>query len=109
MRTNRAITLFVLMLSTLNSQLSTAFAQGTAFTYQGRLNDGANPANGNYDLTFTLFGASSGGSAVSGPVTNSATPVSNGLFTVTIDLGAAFPGANRFVEIGARTNGAGAF
>src|SRR5260221_3297250 len=91
-----------------NSQLSTAFAQGTAFTYQGRLNDGANPANGNYDLTFTLFGVSSGGSAVSGPVTNSATPVSNGLFTVTIDLGAAFPGANRFVEIGARTNGAGA-
>src|SRR5947209_5745051 len=26
-------------------------AQGTAFTYQGRLNDGAAPANGSYDLT----------------------------------------------------------
>jgi len=30
------------------------FAQTTAFTYQGRLNDGANPASGNYDLRFTI-------------------------------------------------------
>ncbi len=27
-------------------------AQGTAFTYQGRLMDGGNSANGNYDLSF---------------------------------------------------------
>ena len=32
-----------------------AAAQGTAFTYQGRLNDGGNPANGFYDLTFQLW------------------------------------------------------
>lgn len=32
------------------AQLSTCFAQGTAFTYQGQLNDGANPASGIYDL-----------------------------------------------------------
>ena len=30
------------------------FAQGTAFSYQGRLNDGANPAAGVYDLRFTI-------------------------------------------------------
>ena len=40
--------------STLNSQL---FAQGTAFTYQGRLNVGTNGANGVYDLRFALFDA----------------------------------------------------
>jgi hypothetical protein len=34
----------LLLLSTLNPQLSTALAQGTAFTYQGRLNTGGNPA-----------------------------------------------------------------
>jgi hypothetical protein len=34
----------------LNSQTSILHAQGTAFTYQGRLNDGANPASGTYDL-----------------------------------------------------------
>src|SRR5258706_10551766 len=41
--------------------LSTALAQGTAFTYQGRLNSGGNPANGRYDLTFALYDAARGG------------------------------------------------
>jgi hypothetical protein len=99
----------LLVLSILNSHLSTASAQGTAFNYQGRLNDGANPANGSYDLTFALFGVSSGGSAVAGSLTNSATSVSNGLFTGVLDFGANFPGAARWLEIGVRTNGGGAF
>lgn len=30
-------------------------AQGTSSTYQGKLTDTASPANGLYDLTFTLF------------------------------------------------------
>jgi hypothetical protein len=30
-------------------------AQGTAFAYQGRLNDGSSSATGSYDLTFALF------------------------------------------------------
>jgi hypothetical protein len=83
-------------------------AQGTAFTYQGRLNNGANPANGSYDLTFTLFGTNSGGNAF-GSLTNSPTAVTNGLFTVTLDFGNQFPGADRWLEIGLRTNGGGAF
>ena len=45
----------LLLLSTLNPQLSTVHAQGTAFTYQGRLNDGVNPAGGIYDLRFTIY------------------------------------------------------
>jgi hypothetical protein len=43
------IALAVLAISTLNSQLSTLFAQGTAFTYQGRLNNNGTPANGRYN------------------------------------------------------------
>ena len=38
-----------------------ALAQNNAFTYQGRLNAGGVPANGNYDLRFALFAASAGG------------------------------------------------
>jgi len=38
--------LTLLGLTTLNSQFSTAFAQSTAFTYQGRLNDSGASANG---------------------------------------------------------------
>ena len=30
---------------------------GTAFTYQGRLNSTGQPANGHYDLRFTLYDA----------------------------------------------------
>ncbi len=39
-------------LATLNLQIATAFAQPTAFTYQGRLDAGGSPANGFYDLRF---------------------------------------------------------
>src|ERR1039458_2328372 len=64
------------LLSTLNSQLSTLFAQGTAFTYQGRLNAGGNPANGSYSLRFTLYGASAGGNVAGGPITKAPVLVS---------------------------------
>jgi hypothetical protein len=88
----------------------TTFAQGTAFAYQGRLDDGGNLAHGGYDFTFTLYDASSGGMAVAGPVTNSATRVDNGLFAVTLDFGSgAFDGHGRWLEIAVRTNGLGGF
>src|ERR1051325_3076866 len=94
-----------LMLVLLSTGLN---AQTTAFTYQGRLNDGANPAMGIYDLRFTIYDSLS--NAVSGPVTNTATTVSNGLLTVTLDFGAdVFTGADRWLEIGVRTNGGGVF
>jgi hypothetical protein len=86
-----------------------AAAQSTTFTYQGRLTDGTNAANGSYDLTFSLFSVSSGPGQVGSIYITSATPVSNGLFTVTLDFGANFPGANRWLEISVRTNGGGAY
>lgn len=86
-----------------------AFAQGSAFTYQGRLNDGSIAASGTYDLQFALFDAASGGTQQSGTWTQLAQGVTNGLFTVTLDFGGFFPGADRWLEIGVRTNGGGAF
>src|SRR5262245_30820091 len=81
-------------------------AQGTAFTYQGSLNDGSNPASGVYDLRFTMYDALTNGSAIAGPLTNSPSDVSNGLFTVTLDFGAnPFDGSARWLQIGVRTNG----
>jgi hypothetical protein len=104
------IALTLLALLTLNSQLSFVHAQGTAFTYQGRLNSGAGPATGNYDLTFTLFNVSSGGSAVAGPLATNSVAVSNGLFTIALDFGhGVFNGADYWLEIGVRTNGGGTF
>jgi hypothetical protein len=99
-----------LLLSTINYRPLT-FAQGTAFTYQGRLGDNGQSANGTYDLQFTIYNSTNlPGTVVAGPLTNSATSVSNGLFTVALDFGASvFTGADRWLEIGVRTNGAVAF
>jgi len=91
------------------SSSSVAAPLGTAFTYQGRLADGGNPATGNYDLKFTLFDTNSGGAAVAGTLTNAATAVSNGCFTVVLDFGSVFDGNERWLEIGVRTNAGGSF
>ncbi len=45
--------LFIVLTSLVGVRMATA--QGTAFTYQGRLNTGNVSANGSYDLTFTLY------------------------------------------------------
>jgi hypothetical protein len=100
----------LLCLAASDLQLSTAFAQGTAFTYQGRLNSGGAPANGTYDLLFSLYNVSTNGLIYAGPLTNSATAVSNGLFTVTLDFGPGiFTGPAYWLDISVRTNGGGTF
>src|SRR5580692_2042470 len=94
------IALALLALLTLNAQLSTAFAQGTAFTYQGQLQSSGSPAGGTYNLTFALFNTNTGGTAVAGPVTNNGVVVTNGLFTVLIDFGSnIFTGTNYWLQI----------
>ena len=79
------------------ASLQPAVAQGTAFTYQGRLNDGTNPANGKYDLQFQVFDLPTGGTSYGNPNTNSfaGLGVTNGLFTVTLDLAMGFLPARR--------------
>ncbi len=82
-------------------------AQGTAFTYQGRLNDGGRPATGIYDLRFVIYDSTNQpGNAIAGPLTNSATAVINGLFAVKLDFGTGvFTGNPCFLDISVRTNG----
>jgi hypothetical protein len=72
---------------------------GAAFTYQGRLLDGATPANGVYTISFRLFDAASAGAPVGAALTQLVT-VTNGLFTTQLDFGAgAFAGSARWLEI----------
>ena len=102
----RTLAASALLLSTLIYQPSTSFAQGTGFTYQGRLNTNGAPATGSYDLQFSLWNAASGPSQLGGTLTIAATAVSNGLFTVTLDFGAGvFTGDPRWLEIGVATHG----
>src|SRR5208283_1953263 len=102
--------LALLALSTLNLQLSTVLAQGTAFTYQGQLQNNGSPASGTYNLTFSLFNTNATGVPVAGPVTNNAVSVTNGLFTVLIDFGPGmFTGETNWLQIGVESNGVSSF
>ena len=90
--------------------LATAHAQGTAFTYQGRLRDQAGPVSGTYDFQLTVYDAASGGQGLGVfPLTATAV-VSNGFFALTVDPGpGVFTGEARWLELGVRTNGPGEF
>src|ERR1041384_7930429 len=99
---------FVVVLWVLLGWTNLLHGQGTAFSYQGRLNDNGVPATGTYDLQFTLCTAATNGVAL-GILTNASVAASNGLFTVMLDFGAAvFGGGARWLQVGVRPGGSGA-
>jgi hypothetical protein len=105
-----AILAFLLLLTSCNWGELNLDAQGTAFTYQGRLQDNGTPANGSYDFKFSVYDTNQPvNNLIAGPVTNAATIVSNGLFTLTLDFGQVFNGNARWLEIGVQTNGGSGF
>ena len=108
----RACCVFLMLLLVLATAGATRGQQTTAFTYQGRLTDGGAPASGNYDLQFTLWDALSGGTQQPQPapaaLTKTNVAVTGGVFSVLLDFGvSAFPGADRFLEVGVRPGGSG--
>lgn len=90
------IVVFVLFAS------SVAWAQSdTSFTYQGSLQEAGAPADGSYDLTFTLWDSPVGGTQFGGSVVASGQSVADGLFDVELDFGSnALGTGNRWLEIG---------
>src|SRR5262245_30952929 len=110
LRTNRlqhvGRILMVIAAVLLCAAISVVSAQTSAFTYQGRFTDGGTAANGTYDMQFKLFDGA--GNQIGATITNPGVVVSNGVFTVQLDYGAsAFPGADRFLELGVRLAGSG--
>ena len=73
---------------------SSARAQSTAFTYQGRLDDAGVPANGLHDFRATLFDAASGGAVVGSPQCADDVDVIDGVFTLELDFGQVFATAS---------------
>jgi hypothetical protein len=83
---------------------------GTGFTYQGYLDNGGTPADGLYDFEFMLFDAVVVGNQVGSTLSLSPVNVADGLFTVKLDFGPnAFGGGARWLEIGVRPSGGGAY
>lgn len=76
------------------------FAQSTAFSYQGKLNDGGSSANGTYLMEFELYDDLSAGAQVGSTVALNSVSVVNGIFNVDLDFGAnAFTGGARFLSV----------
>jgi hypothetical protein len=94
----------LLLVSVCLAATATARAQGTAFTYQGRLVEDGNPANGPHDFQFKLYDTATVGTGTQlGSILSLLNvQVAAGLFTVQLDFGACaacFNGASRFLEI----------
>jgi hypothetical protein len=108
--TKRLITLSVVLLVSFGATVS-GLAQGTAFTYQGRLTENGALANGAYDFQFNIFAANSGGSPLASTFSVNDLPVVEGMFTALLDFGSSvFNGADRFLEISVRAgNSSGQF
>jgi hypothetical protein len=86
--------------------LCTSSSRGSAFSYQGQLRDSGEPATGVYDLQFRLANAVINGNYVGAIVEKPAVGITNGLFRVSLDFGAAvFDGSARWLEIGVRPTG----
>jgi len=73
----------------------------TKISYQGQLTDGAGTLlNGDYELTFRLWDAAVGGSQVGSDITKVKVPVSQGLFSVQLEVDKAdFNGQALWLEV----------
>ncbi|HEY0429404.1 MAG TPA: tail fiber domain-containing protein [Pyrinomonadaceae bacterium] len=106
MNTKRAIILLVIALALAVN----AFGQSSAFNYQGRLNDAGAAASGTFQFQFKLYDAATGGAQISGTLSDVSVTVSNGIFSTSLDFGAAaFPGADRYLEIAVRKTAGDAY
>src|SRR5262245_21733192 len=77
-----------------------AGAQTTAFTFQGKLNDGGMPAAATYDIEFKLFDVAAGTGQVGPTVAVASVTTIGGIFTVQLDFGpGVFTGADRWIEV----------
>ena len=87
---------------------ASAFAQTvTTFTYQGELREGAQPANGAYDVRFRLYDAASGVTQLGPTLCVNDIAVTDGRFIVTLDFGAQFSQPGRFLELDVRSGALG--
>ena len=74
---------------------------GTGFTWQGKLNDNGDPADGQYDFEFKLFDPAAR-VYLGETVTHEDVIVSSGYFTVKLDFGDVFNDRRRLLEIAVR-------
>ncbi|MHC4619210.1 MAG: tail fiber domain-containing protein [Planctomycetota bacterium] len=102
MERRKIVTILVLALGVVlgSPNVSEAAPMGTAFTYQGQLNEDGTPADGLYDFEFQLYDAPSDGNQLGSTIEVSDFDVIDGYFTAELDFGSdVFDGDARWLEI----------
>jgi len=103
MKNAKILTILVLAIVIVSwAKVSEAAPLGNAFTYQGRLIDANNAADGLYDFQFKLFDASSDGNQLWWDVNTPEVDVIDGYFTVELDFGSVFDSNAVWLDIGVR-------
>lgn len=89
----------VLLLAAASGAAFAVTPQSTAFTYQGSLSANGQPANGNFDLTFSLFDDAAAGNQVGATLVQPQYPVAQGVFTIDLDFPGAFTGNQLWLQV----------
>lgn len=94
--------LFTLVVDSVHIKVIPA-PMGTTFTYQGHLIDSNKPADGLYDLQFSLYNTAVGGTPKGRAISMNEVDVNDGVFTLNLDFGGdVFDGNALWLEIGVR-------
>lgn len=91
--------LFLVLTLAATSASLRAQDQTEYFTYQGELVQNGQPANGQVDMTFSLFDAETGGDQVGVTFIYDKVAVSNGLFSVPLYWAPVLNGSQTWIEI----------
>ena len=103
MRSVKMLAIVVLGLMVSLAMVGKAEPMGTAWTYQGRLMDTTEPADGLYDFQFKLFNDPCTGTQQGSTIEINDLDVIDGYFTAELDFGSSvFNGDARWLEIDVR-------
>lgn len=98
-----SVIISVLCLIVFPVEVAVAAPMGTAFTYQGRLMDANEPADGLYDFQFRLYDDPNSGSQHGNAIDINDLDVIDGYFTVELDFGSdVFDGNSVWLQISVR-------
>ncbi|MHC4112898.1 MAG: hypothetical protein ACYSUY_17625, partial [Planctomycetota bacterium] len=103
MKTAQILAILVSVLVLCCAGVVEAASMGTVFTYQGRLIDSNDAADGLYDFEFKLYNYPLVGLQIGSTVDANEVDVIDGYFTLELDFGSGvFDGDARWLEIGVR-------
>lgn len=103
MKTKILVPVALMALNLLLAGSASSAPATSAFSYQGRLFDAGSPANGRFEIQFSLWDQIGGGSLIGSPVLMDPVGVTNGLFQVDLDFGTnVWNGSSRWLQVSVR-------